>query len=275
MNNKVFCNSDKLKPVAFVVPIALTISIIGYLYGQNALSVDRYIEIQRHCFFFLNAALSKFPLTEYNLTQFGDALIFLSLLSILIPYAPKLWEYLIPACLISAIATGLLKHLFAVPRPAAVFDNNCFVIIGKTLTGHNSLPSGHAVSIFTTLTILLFAFLPKRISFKIPWIILIILVGLHLSFTRVAIGAHYPLDVIIGGIVGYLSAVTGIYISQKFRICRWVSNKKYYPILIIALLVCCIAIVNKIINENLVIFYFSLIGSLASMTKLLSSYVQK
>ena len=275
MNIKVGCNSDRLKPIVFVVPISLTIAIVGYLYSQNALSVSRYIEIQKHGFFFLNAALSQFPNTEYNLTQLGDALIFLSLLSIFIPYSPKLWEYLISASLISAIASWLLKQLFAVPRPAAVFDHSSFVIVGKTLSGNNSLPSGHAITIFTTLTILLFAFLPRRISLRIPWIILLILIGLSLSFSRVAIGAHYPLDVIIGGIAGYLCAIAGIYIVQRFKIWCWIANKKYYPVLIAALLVCCICIINKIINENLIIFYFALIGLLASGFKLVRSYVQR
>ncbi|MCT6716620.1 phosphatase PAP2 family protein, partial [Staphylococcus aureus] len=88
-----------------------------------------------------------------------------------------------------------------VPRPAAVFDNNSFTVIGKTLSGHNSLPSGHSITIFTILTVLLFSFMPKKLNYKIIWITTFTFAGLMIAFTRVGVGAHYPLDVIAGGIL--------------------------------------------------------------------------
>jgi len=275
INTTAITNYSKLKPSLFVLPICFLILIVLYLYIEHSLSVHNYIQIQKNCFFFLNSKLSQFPNTQYNLTQFGDALIFLSFLSIFIVYAPKLWESLISASLVSAIFSGLLKNIFAVPRPAAVFDKNSFVIVGKALSGSNSLPSGHSITVFTTLTVLLFAFMPQKLTYKILWFFFMIITGLILVFTRVGIGAHYPLDVITGSAVGYISGLTGIFISRKYKIWSWINNKKYYPILMLLFVSCCIAIIAKIVDENLIIFYFALACLLASLYKMTQLYVKK
>jgi len=190
-------------------------------------------------------------------------------------YAPKIWESLLSASILSCILSSLLKQVFAVPRPAVAFDKNSFVIIGNTLTGNNSLPSGHSITAFTILTVLLFAFMPQKLNYKILWSVFITITGLILIFTRVGVGAHYPLDVIIGGIIGYISGLLGILISKKYRIWAWISNKKYYPILILFLLFCCISLINKIINENLIIFYLSLTSLVVSLYKIINVYIKK
>lgn len=275
INTNVITNYSKLKPSLFVLPLCFLISIVLYLYSQHSLSVYKYIQIQKNCFFFLNSKLSQFPNTEYNLMQFGDELIFLSFLSVFIVYAPKLWESLISASLVSAIFSNSLKKIFAIPRPAAVFDKNSFVIIGKVLSGNDSLPSGHSITVFTIITVLLYAFMPQKLKYKILWVFLLVITGLILAFTRVGVGAHYPLDVVTGCIVGYISGLAGIFISRKYKIWSWINNKKYYQVFIVLLLVCCIVLISKIMNENLVIFYFALTSLVASLYKIINVYVKK
>jgi len=275
MNTNIIDNYSKLKPSLFFLPLFFLITIVLFLYNQNALSADKYIEIQKNCFFFLNSKLSQFPTLLYNLTQLGDALISLSFLTILIVYAPKIWESLLSASLVSAIFSGVLKVLFAIPRPAAAFDNNSFVIIGKTLSGHNSFPSGHSITVFTILTILLFALMPKKLNYKIICVFFTIIAGSILVLTRVGVGAHYPLDVIVGSIIGYISGLAGIFINQKYKIWTWINNKKYYPIFISLFLICCILLINRIMNENLIIYYLSLISLIVSLYKITCVYVEK
>lgn len=275
MNTKVIINYSKLKPSLFVLPLCCLIAIILYLYIQNSLFVHGYIQIQKNCFFFLNSKLSQFPTTVYNLTQIGDELIFLSFITLFIVYAPEVWAALLTATLVSAIFSALLKQIFAVPRPAAVLDINSFVIIGRTLSGNNSLPSGHSITVFTILTVLLFAFMPYKLTYKTLWAFIVIILGFILAFTRVAVGAHYPLDVVIGSIIGYLSGLAGIFISRQYKIWSWIHVKKYYPIFILLLLAGCIAIINKILNENLIIFYCALTSLVVSLYKITSVYVKK
>ena len=275
MNAKVIDNYSKLKLSLFLLPLFILSVIVLFLFSQNALSVVKYIAVQKDCFYFINSQYSQFPTIIYNLTQMGDALVFLSLLSILILYVPKLWESLISASLVSAIFSIVLKNFFAVPRPAAMFDNDSFAIIGQTLCGHNSLPSGHSITIFTVLTVLLFAFMSNNLKYNIVWSILIISTGLILVFNRVGSGAHYPLDVITGSSIGFISGLAGIFISRKYKIWSWIDNNKYYPVFIVLFMICCIAIINKIIDTNLVIYYFTLISLITSIYQITYAYIKK
>jgi hypothetical protein len=84
MNEKIIVNFSKLRPSLFVLPLFFLMIIVVFLYSQNSLSLIKYVQIQKNCFLFLNSKLSQFPNTIYNLTQFGDALIFLSFLTIFI-----------------------------------------------------------------------------------------------------------------------------------------------------------------------------------------------
>ncbi|MEN2399188.1 phosphatase PAP2 family protein [Flavobacterium sp. MC2016-06] len=268
-------NCAKLKLSILYLPISLVLVILLLLYKRNAINVHSYIQIQKDSFFYLNAKLSQFPVIEYNLSEVGNTLVNFSFLSIFVVYAPKIWESLLSASIFALIFSCILKKIFAVPRPAAVFNNNSFVIIGKTLHGCNSLPSGHSITVFATLTILLIAFMPKKLNYKILWCSLVLIVGSMLVLTRVAIGAHYPLDVVAGSIVGYICALLGIFINEKYKIWAWVNNKKYYPIFILTFLIFCVLLVIKILNENLIIFDLSLVCLIISIYKITTVYVQK
>lgn len=275
MNTNVITNYSKLKSSIFFLPLFLLVAIVLFLYSQGALNATNYIQIQKEVFFFINHHLGQYPTITYNLTQIGDASIFLSFLTIFILYASKIWEALLSASLFSALFSTILKNLFLVPRPSEVFDNDSFFILGKTAIGFASLPSGHSITVFTTLTVLMFAFMPMTLKYKILWFFSIIIIGLCIVFTRVGVGAHHPLDVITGSIIGYVSGLLGIFICQKYKIWSWVGNKKYYPIFILLMLVCGVSIIIKIRTENLVVFYLALISLFVSLYKIAYVYLKK
>ena len=274
-NSSVIENSNKVKVSLFYIPLFLLTAIFFYLYFAGALSVERYVEIQKDIFIDINSTLGQFPSLMLNLTQLGDALIFLSFLTLLIIYAPKFWESLISASIVSAILSKFLKVLFSVPRPAAILDNETFIIIGKKLIGHSSLPSGHSITTFTIITVLMYAFMPKKISSKVAWIILLIGLGFIIISTRIGVGAHFPLDVIIGGIIGYISGLIGIFISKNDKLWAWIGNPKYYPFFIILFMVCCVVLGTKIYKENLLIYYLSMISLIVSLYKIIYVYIKK
>jgi membrane-associated phospholipid phosphatase len=274
INSKVIANYSKLKLSLFVIPFLLLTAITLFLFSQDALSVGGYIGVQKDFFYFINSKYAQFPHIIYNLTQIGDAMIFMSLLSVFILYAPKLWESLLSASIVSALLSSVLKKLFLIPRPAAVFDTDTFIIIGNKLVGHSSLPSGHSITFFTVLTVLLYAFMPKKLSSKIIWQFFIICIGLLLVFTRVGVGAHHPLDTINGAIIGYISGLIGIFISRKYKIWEWVNQVKYYPVFILLLSVCAVVTVNKINDENLFIFYITLFSLIISIIKISYVYIK-
>lgn len=265
MNNLIDTNFSKVKLSLFYVPSILLFILADFLCIHHIWTVDSYISVQKEAFLELNLILSHYSKWMENLTQLGDALVILSFLSPLLIVTPRICGPLALGSLISAVFCCLLKWLFSVPRPAAVLDTDNFVIIGKKLVGSNSLPSGHAITVFTTLTIILIAFMPKRELKKLVWILFFIIISAGISITRVGVGAHYILDVTIGGIIGYVSAVTGIICSQKYNLWKWIPHKQYDVFLIVLLLVCCGILFQKIIEQQLPVFYLSFVSLCISL----------
>lgn len=273
INAKVADNCSKLKPSLLLPPLIFLFLIVAFIFLNGSFSIEGYIQIQKEYFYFINSKLSQFPALIYNLTEFGDAFIFLCFLTILMLYSPKFWEVLIVANLVSAVFSLVFKKLFSVPRPAAVFDKNSFTIIGKVLTGHNSLPSGHSITVFTILTVILFSFVPRK--HKIIWVSFMFITGLILVSTRVGVGAHYPIDVIVGGTFGYISGILGLLITQKYRNWFCLDQTKYCPVLMVLFTGCCFVLVFRILEENLTIFYLSLIALLIPLSKIIYVYVKR
>ncbi|MFK8303062.1 phosphatase PAP2 family protein [Capnocytophaga stomatis] len=274
MNNYVTDNYKKVSFYLLFLPIFVIITIVGFLYSQNSLNVAGYVDIQKNVFYYLNMKLSQFPLLQDNLTQIGDAFIFMSLLSIFIFYAPKMWEALLSASLVSLVFSKTFKEIFDIPRPATIFDSSSFNIIGETLVGYSSLPSGHSITTFTVITVLMFAFAPKKSTYRYLWFISSVLLGLIIAFTRVGVGAHHPFDVIIGSTLGFTSGLLGILINRKYKIWSWIANKKFYPIFILIFLGCSTVVIKKIIDNSLFVFYVTLFSLIVSLFIITKSYVQ-
>jgi membrane-associated phospholipid phosphatase len=272
--------SDNFRNVKFglLIPPFSLLLLFGFyfiLFNEGDNYIDRYINIQKDLFFYFNGQLSEFPNLQFNLTQLGDVLVFFPLITIFIIYAPKLWEALLTSAILSLVMSVTLKKLFAVPRPAAIFDNESFVIIGRTLSGNTSLPSGHSIAAFIVITILLFAFMPKKIKHQIIWSLFILTLGLVISFSRVGVGAHYPFDVIVGSTIGYIVAIIGIKINNKVSCWTWIKNKKYHPVFILLLTIWAFVIFDKIVANNLPIFYVSLLSLVVTVYLIISTYVQE
>jgi membrane-associated phospholipid phosphatase len=178
------------------------------------------------------------------------------------------WFYLQPRLLmawgLAASIGGLLsislKEGFNVLRPAAILDLHSFPHLGPWLY-YNSFPSGHTITIFATVGILLmrhhltdsFSSASKQstsLSQRGPWLSsvkvamklsmrlgmemglasLAILVGL----SRIALGAHWPLDVLAGACVGGIAACLGMWgmvcLSRFFKRCHWRDGNRVRPV---------------------------------------------
>jgi len=275
MKEKTVLNVNRVKLTYLYLPLILLLIITIYIYLNDAFSINSYIEIQKEAFFYLNFELAKFPLIQYNLTQLGDAFIFLSLLTPLLVYIPKLWEALISASIISGLICSPLKWLFKVPRPASAFHENSFVIIGKAYYGSNSLPSGHSITIFTFLTVVLLVLMPADKYFKLLWTSFIVCLGIILCLTRVAVGAHFLLDVLFGSIIGYISGILGILFIKRYGMWNWIGKGENYPLFIALFFGSIVFGIFKIVNSNLFIFYFSCLSLFVSSFILLMRYIKR
>ncbi len=170
INNKIKHRFNTLNSWHLLPPMIILLSVFLFIFSKNGNYIEEYIGVQKELFFYLNDKLSSFPRVEYNLTQLGDVLIVFPLLMIFIRYAPKLWEALLVSSLLSLVVSAGLKKLFSVPRPARFFGEDSFTIIGRTLTGHNSCPSGHSITAFIIITLLLFAFMPRHKVYTVSFL---------------------------------------------------------------------------------------------------------
>lgn len=162
-------------------------------------------------FLALNGAASLLPdIVWAALTVSGDGLVLFALMLPLVGRRPDLLRALLVAAVIATLWTHGLKPFFAVPRPAAVLDPELFHIIGQRLGAANAFPSGHATGAMT-FTATLALLLPAR------WFLPIISAGLLIAFSRIAVGAHWPLDVAAGVLGGWLAAAVAVRLAPRWR----------------------------------------------------------
>ncbi|MBS1140270.1 MAG: phosphatase family protein [Proteobacteria bacterium] len=144
-----------------------------------------------------------------SLTTLGDGRIQLALvLPFCLRYPRVFWALFLGSILAAMISRGV-KVWFPMPRPAAVLDASQITIIGARLTAH-SFPSGHTVSAF---------------SFVVAWLALlgwwralpIVVLAALAGFSRIAVGAHWPVDVLAGALIGIAGGWAGLRLSRHFR----------------------------------------------------------
>lgn len=273
INKKINSNFSKVTPYCLIFPLGIIGMVVLFLYFNSALNHKGYIDIQDELFLYLNEKLSVFPHLQTNLTLFGDTLILLSLVCVLFPFTPKIWEALIPSSLFSLLFSQIPKMILAVPRPAASLKQE-FYIIGEKLTGHNSCPSGHSITIISIISVLFIGFYPKKLRTKIFYTSTLMMVGISVAITRVGVGAHYPLDVFLGCILGYICSILGILFSQKLPLFRWISNPKFLPIFITLFIICAGLLIHRTIHEGLIIYYLPLISLGTSLFIIIQKYVR-
>jgi membrane-associated phospholipid phosphatase len=276
LNRIVKNNFKNVKLWLLVAPFSLLfLFFVFFAFTIEGNFINTYVESQKNLFLELNKILSIYPILAYNITYLGNALVIFPLIFIFLFVAPKFWEAILTSSFLTLITSAVLKIIFAVPRPAAMIDMNMFTIMGRPNILHTSLPSGHSMTAFMVITILLYAFMPKKMTHKVFWSIGLITIGLIIGFSRVAVGAHYPLDVVLGCTIGYIMAILGIRINTNLNWLYWMKNRRFYPIIMLILSVWAYLVILKLIKHNLVIFYLSLLALAITFLIITNKYVKK
>jgi membrane-associated phospholipid phosphatase len=97
----------------------------------------------------------------------------------------------------SALATEGLKGLVARKRPAERFGDAQTRIVGPRAADGRSFPSGHTSNAFAWATVLADLYPKASPAFYGA--------ASAVAFGRVRLGAHYPSDVLVGALVGYMA----------------------------------------------------------------------
>lgn len=187
-----------LVPALGLIALALTDWLGGY---------------DRDVFAALNGTAARLPPALWAaLSLCGSVLGTLALLAPTLKTQPRwLASALLAAPLGTLFSVGG-KRYFDVMRPAGVLEAGSFTQIGQKLYVH-AFPSGHATTAFLVAAVLILAW-PKAASR--PQLALCVFgVAALVALSRIAVGAHWPLDVLVGASGGWLCGSCGVWLSGR------------------------------------------------------------
>ncbi len=166
------------------------------------------MDINQSLFLRLNHAAQFMPITWWGyITYLGDGMAVGCILAVVFRKDPKIALVGIIAVLTSGIIVQVLKSYFSIPRPAGILNLDEFYLFGDILKSRG-FPSGHSSTAFS----LLGTFFYTRDNNKRGW--LSFSAALLIAFSRVAIGVHWPEDILAGSMIGL---ATIYLISIKLR----------------------------------------------------------
>lgn len=130
-------------------------------------------------------------------------------------HATRLTVALLWAIPIGGVLTHGVKNLARLPRPAAVFGDGQLQVIGHALTSATgSMPSGHTLAAVALAALWWVGGAQTRQRHALA------LLALFVSISRVAVGAHWPSDVLAGAALGI---VTGV---AAWRLSSWPDARR-------------------------------------------------
>lgn len=167
-----------------------------------------------------------------GVTIFGDALVLLALALPILWYRPRWAWALLVAALVTTIITHTLKPWLDMPRPAAVLGADAITIIGPELRAR-AMPSGHAAAALT----LAGALVPVMKSRTAR--VLVLSFATLVALSRVVVGAHWPMDVMAGAFIGWMSGMLAMrWVGDR----SWMTNRVAVGALTVAFAGCAVAL---------------------------------
>lgn len=180
-----------------------------FLYGPGSPNTDLFLMINQAHHPLLD------PVMRW-LIQLGSPKMFLVYLTVVgivfLANRKKMpFSYIVVFALSTVVAILLergLKGFFQVPRPVAALGLDDVRVLGQVLL-KNALPSGHA-----TFAAVLASSLGwhRDWRWKLPLWLFVALV----CWSRIYVGAHYPLDVVAGVLVGAFAGISGWLMWERF-----------------------------------------------------------
>jgi len=181
--------------------------------------MDYLLTLDRAVFLWINNQWANpyldifFPI----ITWLGNGWILFSMVAIFFALKRPAYLYqhlpwLVAVMLLSGLCIFALKKMIPRPRPLSDFaplieaGKVHIYVLGQQLW-YRSFPSGHAQTAFAA-GVYLSLLLPR-------WTPLFLSVAIGVGLSRIYMGAHFPLDVIVGGLVGTALALGSWLVRKK------------------------------------------------------------
>ena len=214
---------------ALALPGLMVLVLAMVLQGQPA---------EKDLFLALNHGATRLPAWLWSsLSTLGETGVLFALLSPLLWWRPQALLAMLAAAPFGGLMSVALKLWFDAPRPASLIDPDQFNVIGPLL--HKaSFPSGHTITAFAAAAAILVTLClqrapghqlsagPSQGTSTVPrmtprwalWVVLLLMLGLAkaVGFSRIAVGAHWPVDVLAGAGAGWLAGVAGALVAERY-----------------------------------------------------------
>ena len=143
-----------------------------------------------------------------GLTMLGDERAAIALALLLARRHPHVLYTILVAALLATLANRGIKLGADQLRPPAVLPPDAFHLLGPA-NKRLSFPSGHTVTAFVFFGVLAYHF--RR------WRLPLLAAAAAAGVSRVAIGVHWPIDVIAGAFIGLASAWAAVHLAPRLR----------------------------------------------------------
>lgn len=151
-----------------------------------------------------------------TLTFWGDLSPLLLLGVWLARQDPARRSLLLKLLLVGVVLTQLPKYGLNLPRPQSVLEPGVLQILGHPPGFVHSMPSGHALAVASVLAWMCWVCWMKGRPAVSWWrICLAAGVALWVGWSRVAVGAHWPADVLVGWGLGLLTLVLALWWERR------------------------------------------------------------
>lgn len=159
----------------------------------------------------LNAACGFAPAEVWMLLSLlGTGWMVFALVLPSIIWSPRIFYAVVFTTPIAGLISRITKVLLAAPRPPAVLEPGSFILLGDALKS-NSMPSGHTITAFAVAASVVFASQKGHRG----WMLLLFPLACGVGLARIAIGVHWPEDVLMGAVIGLVAGAAGAGLAQR------------------------------------------------------------
>ena len=151
-----------------------------------------------------------------SLTQLGDTSVVFALLAPVLCRHPRTYLAWLAAVPVGGVVSFALKRGLDWPRPPDVIPLDQLHVVGLVLSGR-SFPSGHAITA-VAVAMMVALHMPVPHAWRKPVQVGLLSLAVGVLLSRLAVGAHWPADVIAGAGVGLLSAVVAASVLHKIDV---------------------------------------------------------